>query len=466
MRQNAGLEHRGLSRLSGGLVFLSGAAGLAYREQVDVLGSDGRRRSGRVISVSESEAIIEVFDGTDGLTLDSTVRCSGAPLHLRVGEALLGRVFDGAGRPRDGLPPPICPAERPIEGAPINPCRREYPREFLETGISAIDGLHTLVLGQKLPIFTESGLSHDALAMQIVRQARAPSVERFVVVFAALGLPRELALRYVEDFRASGGISRLVAFVNYADDPPAERLIAPRCALTAAEYLAFERGYHVLVVLNDIMNYGEALREASAAAGEVPSRKGYPGYLYSDLASLFERAGRITGRAGSLTSIPIVTMPNGDATHPIPDLTGYVTEGQIVLDRRLERLGVYPPIAVLPSLSRLMGDGIGAGRTREDHRSLADRLYSACARASRARDLSTIIGAEELSAEERAAIEFEELFQRRFLSQGRRERRSIAETLDRAAELLEGKGKDKGDGKGEDEALPSREHPAPEEATA
>ena len=437
MTNAAGLEYRGLARARGGLAFLSGATRLSYHEHVELLGPDGASRAGRVIAVSGDAAVIEVFGGTDGLDLESCrVRCSGGPLRVPVGEEILGRVFDGLGRPRDGLPAPLAEEERPIEGAPINPCRREYPRDFLETGISAIDGLNSLVLGQKLPIFTESGLSHDALAMQIVEQARAPSVEKFVVVFAALGLPRELALRYQEHFRSSGSLGRLVAFFNFADDPPAERLIAPRGALTAAEFLAFDRGYHVLVVLHDVTNYGEALREASSASGEIPSRKGYPGYLYSDLASLFERAGRIQGRPGSVTLLPIVTMPNGDMTHPIPDLTGYVTEGQIVLDRDLERRGIYPPVSVLSSLSRLMPDGIGPGRTRDDHEEISRGLYAACARAARARDLAAIIGREELSQAEGAALAYAEGFERRFLSQGRRERRSIAETLDRGRDAL------------------------------
>ena len=437
MTNAAGLEYRGLARARAGLVFLSGATRLTYREHVELVGPDGAPRAGRVIAVSGDAAVVEVFGGTDGLELGSCrVRCTGGPLRLSVGEEMLGRVFDGLGHPRDGLPAPLAEDERPIEGAPINPCRREYPRDFLETGVSAIDGLNSLVLGQKLPIFTESGLAHDALAMQIVEQARAPSVERFVVVFAALGLPRELALRYQEHFRSSGSLGRLVAFFNFADDPPAERLIAPRCALTAAEFLAFDRGYHVLVVLHDVTNYGEALREASSASGEIPSRKGYPGYLYSDLASLFERAGRIRGRPGSVTQLPIVTMPNGDMTHPIPDLTGYVTEGQIVLDRDLERRGIYPPVSVLASLSRLMPDGIGAGRTRADHEEVSRGLYGACAKAARARDLATIIGREELSPAEREALARAERFERRFLSQGLRERRSIGETLDRGREAL------------------------------
>jgi V/A-type H+/Na+-transporting ATPase subunit B len=322
--------------------------------------------------------------------------------------------------------------DRAIDGAPVNPVRREFPRDFLQTGISSIDALNSVVLGQKLPIFTEAGLPHDTLAMQIITQASAPGVENFAVVFAALGLPRDAALRYEEAFRRTGARQRVVAFLNFADDPAAERLITPRCALTAAEYLAFDLGMHVLVVLNDMTNYGEALREVSAARGEVPSRKGYPGYLYSDLASIFERAGRLQGGAGSLTQIPIVTMPSGDITHPIPDLTGYVTEGQIVLDRELDRRGVYPPVAALPSLSRLMNDGIGAGRTREDHASVSRQLYASCARVARARALESIIGREELSEVEQQYLHFGEAFEQTFLTQRVDEARSVADTLDRA----------------------------------
>jgi V/A-type H+/Na+-transporting ATPase subunit B len=324
-----------------------------------------------------------------------------------------------------------------VDGAPLNPVRREYPRDFLQTGVSAIDGLNTLVLGQKLPIFTESGLPHDDLALQVIAQAEAPGVAEFAVVFAALGLPREVARRYQDGFRRSGASPRVAAFLNYADDPAAERLLTPRCALTAAEYLAFDLGLHVLVVLTDVTNYGEALREVSAARGEVPSRKGYPGYLYSDLASIFERAGRLRGRPGSITQLPIVTMPSGDLTHPIPDLTGYVTEGQIVLDRELYRRGVYPPVAVLPSLSRLMGDGIGEGRTRDDHEAVARQLYVACARVARARALESIAGREELTPAERRYLAFGEAFEERFLSQGREETRPIAATLDAAWAALE-----------------------------
>jgi V/A-type H+-transporting ATPase subunit B len=433
----AGIEYRGLTGLRGPLAFVSGVRGVAYHEQVELEGIDGATRAGRVLAVTGDRAVVEVFGATEGLTLErSRLRFQGRPITFGVGRELLGRTFDGLGRPRDGLPPPLVDADRPIEGSPINPCRREYPRDFLETGISAIDALDSVVLGQKLPIFTEAGLPHDALARQIIRQARAPGVGDFAVVFAALGLPREVALQYEDAFRQSGALKRVVAFLNLADDPAAERLMTPRCALTAAEYLAFDCGLHVLVVLNDVTNYGEALREVSAARGEVPSRKGYPGYLYSDLASLFERAGRIRGRPGSLTQIPIVTMPSGDLTHPVPDLTGYVTEGQIVLDRELDRRGVYPPIAVLPSLSRLMGDGIGAGRTREDHGDLARQLYAACARVSRARALESIIGMEGLSDLERRYLQFGARFESEFLQQGRDEARAIGATLDLAWRVL------------------------------
>lgn len=438
MSRGAELEYRGLAALKGPLAFVSGVAGASYREQVEVIGPDGRIRIGRVAGVSGDSAVLEIFSGTDGLPLAaSRVRFRGEPLDFGVGPEIVGRVFDGMGRPRDGLPPPVAVERRPIEGLPINPVRREVPREFLETGISAIDGLNAFVLGQKLPIFTESGLPHDVLAMQIVRQARAPGVGEFAIVFAALGLPQETALRYLADFRASGALSRLLAFFNFADDPAPERLITPRCALTAAEYLAFDRGLHVLVILDDVTNYGEALREVASSKGEVPGRKGYPGYLYSDLASIFERAGRVRGRPGSLTQLPIVTLPSGDVTHPIPDLTGYITEGQIVLERGLDRRGIYPPVNVLPSLSRLMSAGIGAGRTREDHPALARQLYAACARAARARSLESIIGREELSDVERAYLDFGERFERTFLCQGAEERRPVEETLDRAWAILE-----------------------------
>lgn len=437
MSVTAGVEYVGLKSLHGPLAFIDAVPGLAFHEQVELDAPDGARRAGRVLSVSDRAAVVELFCATDGLTLSrSRLRFAGRTLHFGVGPELLGRTFDGLGRPRDGLPPPLFEEERSIEGSPINPCRRAFPRDFLETGISAIDLLTTVVLGQKLPLFTEAGLPHDRLALQIIRQARAPGVEQFAVVFAALGLPRAIALEYQDAFRSTGALGRMVAFMNLADDPAAERLVTPRCALTAAEYLAFDCGMHVLVILHDITNYAESLREVASARGEAPSRKGYPGYLYSDLASIFERAGRITDRPGSLTQIPIVTMPSGDLTHPIPDLTGYVTEGQVILDRRLDRRGVYPPIAVLPSLSRLMSDGIGEGRTRADHADVARQLYAACARVERSRSLEAIIGREELSDVERQYLDFGERFEDTFLRQGDDEARSIEATLTLAWRLF------------------------------
>ncbi len=429
MLRTEGIERRGIRELRGSIAFIEAVPGVGYHDEVEIV-SDHQAIAGRVLAVTANSAAVEIFGSTDGLRLgDSRVRFRGRPLRFGVGPELLGRIFDGIGRPADGLPPPPAVELRPISGSALNPVRREYPCDFLETGVSAIDALYSIALGQKIPIFTEAGLRHDELAMQIVRQARAPSVEKFAIVFIALGLPRETTRRYVEDFLATGARSRLVVFLNHADDPSAERLITPRCALTAAEYLAFDLGYHVLVILTDITNYGEALREISAARGEVPSRKGYPGYLYSDLASLFERAGRVKGRPGSLTQIPIVTLPSGDMSHPIPDLTGYVTEGQIVLDRELARRGIYPPVSVLPSLSRLMSDGIGAGRTREDHGDVAKQLYAAVARVERARALAGIIGVDDLTEIERNYLRFGERFEHEFLSQGPQEHRSIDETL-------------------------------------
>jgi V/A-type H+-transporting ATPase subunit B len=434
---SAALETRGLDGLRGSLAFVSGVPAVALGEQVELIPDDGPVRQGRVLSVSDDAAVVELFGAGEGVALARCrLRFHRRPLRVGVGRELLGRVLDGLGRPRDGLPPPLVDDELPIEGQPINPVRREYPRDFLETGISAIDGLDTLVLGQKLPIFSEAGLPHHELARQILRQARAPGVGEFAVVFAALGLPAEIAHAYVDGLRRSGAFSRAVAFLNLADDPAPERLVTPRCALTVAEHLAFELGMHVLVVLCDVTAYGEALREVAAARGEVPSRKGYPGYLYSDLASIFERAGRIRGRPGSLTQLPIVTMPSGDLTHPIPDLTGYVTEGQLVLDRALHRRGIYPPLAVLPSLSRLMDDGIGAGRTRDDHAPLARQLYAACARVGKARAMEALVGREDLAPLERRYLDFGDAFERRFLAQERDEARPIAATLERAWEVL------------------------------
>ncbi|HET9752899.1 MAG TPA: V-type ATP synthase subunit B [Myxococcales bacterium] len=432
-----GIEIQGLDALRGPLAFVPGIPGVSVHEEVELTGGDGASRVGRVLSVSRDAAVVEIFGPTAGLSLPkSSMRFRGSPLQIGVGREMLGRVLDALGRPRDGLPLPAVEDVRSISGAAINPVRREVPMEFLETGISAIDALNTLVLGQKLPIFTEAGLPHDALVRQIVRQAHAPGVESFAVVFAAMGLPRAVAAEYVADFASAGALQRTVAFLSLADDPAAERLVLPRCALTAAEFLAWDLGMHVLVILHDVTAYGEALREVCSARGEAPSRKGYPGYLYTDLASLFERAGRIRERPGSITQLPVVSVPSGDLTHPIPDLTGYVTEGQIVLDRELHRRGIYPPIAVLPSLSRLMDDGIGKGRTREDHAPVSRQLYAAMARAVRARALEAIIGLDELPQLERGYLDFGRAFEERLVGQGPDQARSIGETLDIAWKLF------------------------------
>jgi V/A-type H+-transporting ATPase subunit B len=426
-----GLVFRGLGGLRGAYADIERVPGAAYHEMVELEAADGPSYAGRVVAVHERAVTIEAFGQTQGLALDAvSVRFLGRAASVGVGPEVLGRVLDGLGRPRDGMPPPLVVEERQVDGLPVNPCRRECPSDCLETGFSAIDGLNTLTLGQKLPIFTESGLPHDRIAAAILEQARAPGVTRFAVVFAGLGLPREVASQYEAAFRRSGSRAHAVMVLSLADESATERLIAPRTALTIAEYLAWDLGLHVLVILTDITNYGEALREVASARGEVPSRKGYPGYLYSDLASLFERAGRIQGRAGSITQLPIVTLPSGDMTHPIPDLTGYVTEGQIVLDPALQARGVYPPVAVLPSLSRLMSRGIGAGKTREDHRAIANLLYAGCAAAERARGLEAIVGRDELTPRERRYLQFAAAFEREFLSQADGARRSVDATLD------------------------------------
>ena len=427
----SGLTFRGLRQLSGPYAEVLDVPGAAFHEMVEIDGSDGDVREGQVVAVRESAVTIEVFGPTTGLALGATaVRFLGRPPRIGVGPEVFGRVLDSLGRPRDGLPPPVAVDERPVDGLPLNPWRRDCPRECLETGFSAIDGLNTLTLGQKLPIFSQSGLPHDRIASDILEQARAPGVSRFAIVFAGLGLPREVAAQYERAFRRSGSRAHAVMVLSLADESATERLLAPRTALTIAEYLAWDLGRHVLVVLTDVTNYGEALREVASARGEIPSRKGYPGYLYSDLASLFERAGRLRGRPGSITQLPIVTLPAGDITHPIPDLTGYVTEGQIVLDPRLHARGIYPPIAVLPSLSRLMSGGIGKDRTREDHRTIANLLYAGCAAAERARALEAIVGSEELTPRERQYLAFADAFERRFVSQAGAGRRTMAETLD------------------------------------
>jgi V/A-type H+-transporting ATPase subunit B len=426
-----------VQRIAGPLVFVEGVRDVSYGEAVEIE-SAGARLHGRVVEIGREVALVEVFEGTARLSLEGTrVRFLGHPLETPVGEDMLGRTFNARGEPIDGAPAPLAADQRDVNGVPINPVARDYPREFVQTGISAIDGMNTLVRGQKLPIFSASGLPHDLLAAQIVRQATLLGEEtQFAVVFAAIGVKHEVAQGFRRGFEESGALTRAALFLNLADDPTVERLMTPRTALTLAEHLAFDCDKHVLVVMTDLTNYCEALREVASAKGEVPSRKGYPGYLYSDLASLYERAGRLRGRSGSITQLPVLTMPNDDITHPIPDLTGFITEGQIVLSRDLHQLGVYPPIAVLPSLSRLMQDGIGAERTREDHGDLSNQLYASYARLLEIRRLVAVIGEEELSELDRSTLAFGERFERAFLAQDLYENRSIEETLDRGWRAL------------------------------
>lgn len=432
-------EYLGLNEVSGSLVVLSGVENVGYEEMVNIKMKDGSQRFGRVVQIDGDMAVIQVFEGTRGISLENTKTiCTGHSMELKLGEEMLGRVFDGAGRPRDGLPEIFYEKSVDINGSAINPVSRLYPRNYINTGISSIDALSTLIRGQKLPIFSGSGMKHNELAVQIVRQAKIAEDENadFAVVFAAMGVKNDVAEYFKRSFEESGVLSRVVMFLNLSNDPIIERTVTPRCALTAAEYLAFEKGMHILVVMTDITSYCEALREFSSSKGEIPGRKGYPGYLYSDLASLYERAGMIKGKKGSVTQIPILTMPNDDITHPVPDLTGYITEGQIVLDRELDGLGVYPPVSVLPSLSRLMKDGIGEGFTREDHSSLANQLFAAYAKVQDARSLASVIGEDELSDIDKSYLEFGRKFEAEFLSQGENENRSITDTLDLGWKML------------------------------
>jgi V/A-type H+/Na+-transporting ATPase subunit B len=435
---SSGVEYLGVARIQGPLVFVSGVNDVGYGELAEVITPAGQVRWGRVLAVSEQMAVVEVFEGMSGLSASaSKVRFLGRPFAYHVSaEEVLGRVFDGLGRPLDGGPLPLAGEAKDINGLPINPVARIYPQDFIQTGISAIDGMNALVRGQKLPIFSGSGLPHAQLAAQIVRQASLlEQQEKFAIVFAAMGIKHEQAQYFQKDFEESGSLKNTAMFLNLADDPAIERLITPRIALTVAEHLAFVENLHVLVVLTDMTNYCEALREVSTSKGEVPSRKGYPGYLYSDLASIYERAGRIATAQGSITQIPILTMPDDDITHPIPDLTGYITEGQIVLDRGLFQKGIYPPINILPSLSRLMSDGIGVGRTREDHQNLASQLYALYAQAKRVATLASIIGEEDLSGHDRLFLKFSQELETRFIQQAPDENRTIFDTLDLGWEL-------------------------------
>jgi len=440
-----GQEVVGVSRIEGPIMVVEGAANVSYDEVVEIKDSRGNLRRGRVLEVGEGVAVVQVFAGSTGLSIDGTsVRFLGTTLHIPVAEEMLGRIFDGLGNPIDGGPEPLTDKYADVNGQPINPTARIYPRDYIQTGISTIDGVNTLLRGQKLPLFSGAGMPHDQLAAQIVRQATlgkeagAPQTEgeEFAIVFAAMGVKNDVADYFRRSFTESGALTRVAMFLNLADDPPVERIVTPRAALTLAEYLAYEKGMHVLVVLTDMTNYGEALRQISNVRGEVPSRKGYPGYLYSDLASLYERTGRIRTSEGSITQIPILTMPNDDITHPMPDLTGYITEGQIVLGRELNFAGIYPPVTVLPSLSRLMKDGIGKGRTRDDHPRWGAQLYAAYARTQDVRALASVIGEEELSEVDQKYLKFGRAFEREFVNQSFTENRTIERTLEIGWKLL------------------------------
>ncbi len=431
-------EYKTIKEVVGPLMLVEGVEGVKYNELVEIVQSGGGTRRGRVLEVDGDRALVQLFENSHGLQIaTSRARFLGRSMELAVSEDMLGRVFDGMGNPRDGGAPILAEKRMDVNGEPINPAARDYPNEFIQTGISAIDGLNTLVRGQKLPVFSMSGLPHAELAAQIARQARVlGSDEKFAVVFAAVGITYEEADYFIRDFQETGAITRTVLFTNLANDPAIERIATPKMALTAAEYLAYDLGMHVLVIITDITNYCEALREVSAARKEVPGRRGYPGYLYTDLAAMYERAGRIRGKKGSITQIPILTMPEDDKTHPIPDLTGYITEGQIILSRELYKKGVTPPVDVLPSLSRLKDKGIGAGKTREDHADTMNQLFSAYARGKEAKELSAILGEAALSEMDKLYASFAEEFEKRYVSQGFTVNRSIEETLDLGWELL------------------------------
>ena len=433
------IEYLGLSAINGPLVVLEGLQNAAYDEIVEMTVGGKEKKLGRIIEIYKDKAIIQVFEGTEGMALRNThTRLTGHPMEIAVSESMLGRTFNGIGEPIDGLGDIVSDVKLDINGKPLNPVTREYPRNYIRTGISAIDGLTTLIRGQKLPIFSGNGLPHDQLAAQIVQQASLgdDSDEEFAIVFAAMGVKYDVAEYFRRTFAESGVSSHVAMFVNLANDPVVERLLTPKIALTLAEYLAFEKGMHILVILTDMTSFAEAMREVSSSKGEIPSRKGFPGYLYSELATIYERAGIVAGVNGSVTQIPILTMPNDDITHPIPDLTGYITEGQIVLDRTLQGQSIYPPINVLPSLSRLMKDGIGEGYTREDHQAVANQLFSCYAKVGDARALASVIGEDELSPIDKKYLEFGKAFETRFVGQDVHENRSILDTLTIGWELL------------------------------
>lgn len=431
------IQHLKLDAINGSLVELDNVPGASFEEIVEFNLSDGTKRTGRIVKIDGDRITVQVFEGTRGISMNNTsTSLTGKPMEIALSSEILGRVFDGLGRPIDGLGEVYPKEKRDVNGAPINPVSREYPRNFIQTGISSIDALATLIRGQKLPIFSGSGMKHNELAVQIVRQSTISDSEDFAIVFAAMGVKNDVAHYFRTSFEEANVMNRVVMFLNLSNDPIIERIMTPRCALTAAEYLAFTLHKHILVILTDMTSYAEALREFSSSKGEIPGRKGFPGYLYSDLASLYERAGMIEGINGSVTQIPILTMPNDDITHPIPDLTGYITEGQIVLDRGLDYKGIYPPVSVLPSLSRLMKDGIGEGYTRDDHSALSNQLLATYAKVQDAKALASVIGEDELSPEDKLLMQFGKEFESRFINQGFTENRTVEQTLDLGWSLL------------------------------
>ena len=437
------IDYIGVKEINGSLVVIDGVKGASFDETVTLQLENGTRRAGRIVSMEGERIVVQVFEGTNGIALDNTrTRLLGHPVEMPLSPEISGRIFDGAGRPIDGLGDIFPVVRRNINGSAINPVSRVYPRNYIATGISSIDCLMTLIRGQKLPIFSGSGMKHNELAAQIVRQARiadesqANGTAEFGIVFAAMGVKNDVADYFRRSFEESGVLGRVTMFLNLSNDPIVERILTPRCALTAAEYLAFDLGMHILVIMTDMTSYAEACREFSSSKGEIPGRKGYPGYLYSDLASLYERAGMIKGSAGSVTQLPILTMPNDDITHPVPDLSGYITEGQIVLDRSLANSGIYPPVSALMSLSRLMKDGIGEGYTRADHAAVSNQLFACYARVQDARSLASVIGEEELSPSDKKLLQFGRLFDERFINQREDENRSMEQTLDLAWRLL------------------------------
>lgn len=435
------IQYLGVKEVAGSLIILEGVKNASYEEMVDIFLENGEKRIGRVIEIEDDIAVVQVFEGTTGISSSNTrTSFTGRALELPLSKEILGRTFNGVGRPIDGLGDVMGEMKADVNGNPTNPVARKYPRNFIQTGISAIDGLTTLIRGQKLPIFSGNGLPHDQLAVQIVNQAKLSaddtSDDNLAIIFAAMGVKNDVAEYFTRSFKESGVLQKVVMFLNLANDPVVERIVTPRCALTAAEYLAFEKNMHVLVILTDMTSYCEALREVSSSKGEIPSRKGFPGYMYSDLASLYERAGMLSDREGSITQIPILTMPNDDITNPIPDLTGYITEGQVVLDRSLHQKGIYPPIIVLPSLSRLMKDGIGDGYTRADHPEVANQLFASYAHVQEVKALASVIGEDELTDIDKLYMKFGKLFEEKFVAQSHDENRVMYATLDIGWSLL------------------------------